>query len=77
MPKEVERSAIAKVVQTQPLLARFLDDRLSVEGGRRGLKPANETEWRVGRLVYRVETVGNAKPIVEQRRDGTPSPYLY
>ena len=53
MPRAVERSAIAKVIATQPLLARFLDHRLSVEGGRRGLKPANETQWQVSRLVYR------------------------
>ena len=61
MPKQVERSAIAKIIETQPLLARFLDHLLSVEGGRRGLKPANETQWRVGRLLYEIdETVSYA-----------------
>ena len=61
MPKEIERSAIADVIETQPLLARFLDHLLSVEGGRRGSKPSKETQWRVGRLLYEVdETVSNA-----------------
>ena len=33
---------------------------MSVEGGRQGLKPANEAQWRVGRLLYKIdETVSN------------------
>ena len=60
MPREVERSAIGKIIEVQPLLARFLDHLLSVEGGRRGLKPSKEAQWRVGRLLYEVdETVSN------------------
>ena len=60
-PKEIKRSAIAKVIETQPVLARFLDHLLSVEGGRRGSKPSGEAQWRVGRLLYEVdETVTHA-----------------
>ena len=60
MPREVERSTIGKIIEIQPLLARFLDHLLSVEGGRRGLKPSKEAQWRVGRLLYEVdETVSN------------------
>ena len=60
VPKEIERSSIAKVVEAQPLLARFLDHLLSVEGGRRGEKPSREAQWRVGRLLYEVdETLTN------------------
>lgn len=53
--KQVERSAIAKAVETQPILARFIDHLTSVEGGRRGSKPAKEAQWRVGRLLYEVD----------------------
>ena len=61
MPKEIKRSAIAKVIETQQVLARFLDHLLSVEGGRRGSKPSREAQWRVGRLLYEVdETVTHA-----------------
>ena len=61
MPKEIKRSAIAKVIETQPVLARFLDHLLSVEGGRRGSKLSREAQWRVGRLLYKVdETVTHA-----------------
>ena len=60
VPKEIQRSSIAKVVEIQPLLARFLDHLLSVEGGRRGPKPSKEAQWRVGRLLYEVdETLAN------------------
>ncbi|CAB3977383.1 Hypothetical predicted protein [Paramuricea clavata] len=60
VPKEIQRSSIAKVVEIQPLLARFLDHLLSVEGGRRGPKPSREAQWRVGRLLYEVdETLAN------------------
>ena len=51
MPREVESSTIGKIVEIQPLLAWFLDHLLLVEGGRRGLKPSKEAQWRVGRLL--------------------------
>ncbi|CAB4015116.1 Hypothetical predicted protein [Paramuricea clavata] len=60
VPKEIQRSSIAKVVEIQPLLGRFLDHLLLVEGGRRGPKPSREAQWRVGRLLYEVdETLAN------------------
>ena len=61
-PKEIQKNAIAKVIEIQPLLARFLDHLLSVEGGCRGPKPSKEAQWRVGRLLYEVdETLANVK----------------
>ena len=60
-PKEIQKNAIAKVIEIQPLLARFLDHLLSV-GGCRGPKPSKEAQWRVGRLLYEVdETLANVK----------------
>ena len=54
-PKEIQKNAIAKVIEIQPLLARFLDHLLSVEGACRGPKPSKEAQWRVGRLFYEVD----------------------
>ena len=50
-PKEIQKNAIAKVIEIQPLLARFLDHLLCVEGACRGPKPSKEAQWRVGRLL--------------------------
>ena len=36
MQKEIKRSAIAKVIETQPVLSWFLDNLLSVAGGHGG-----------------------------------------
>ena len=53
-PKEIERNAIARIIEIQPLLSRFVDHLLTVQGGCRGQKPSKEAQWRVGRLLYEV-----------------------
>jgi hypothetical protein len=59
-PKEIERNAIARIIEIQPLLSRFVDHLLTVQGGCRWQKPSKEAQWRVGRLLYEVdETLTN------------------
>lgn len=61
-PKVIGRNSIAHLIEREPVLARFLDHMLSIEGGRRGLKPAMETQRRVGRVLFEVdETINNVR----------------
>lgn len=61
-PKVIQRKSISGLIETQPVLARFLDHLLTVEGGRRGLKPSREAQWRVGRLLCEVDdTINNIR----------------
>ncbi|CAB4015590.1 Hypothetical predicted protein, partial [Paramuricea clavata] len=62
VPKEIQIAFAIElaIVEIQPLLGRFLDHLLSMEGGCWGPKPSKEAQWRVGRLLYEVdETLPN------------------
>jgi hypothetical protein len=54
-PKEIERNAIARIIEIQPLLSRFVDHLRTVQGGCRGQKPSKEAQWQVGRLLDEVD----------------------